>query len=173
VKVTLGERFKSFGMFPDVGKLTDMFNEKFDALIAKLDEILTELKKQNAGQFGLVVGIVIVVLALAIIGLFAVCTPGENDHSLGRVQLVRYDGGGDGGCWDGECYDGDGQDQRYDQNYGSRDDRNRSRNRNRGAFSPGPFDRSPVDAFNGNTVCLPGSTCNVEDRRQPKEDEPK
>lgn len=29
----------------------------------------------------------------------------------------------------------------------------------RGSFSPGPFDRSPVDAFNGNTVCLPGSTC--------------
>ena len=37
-----------FGL-PDMGKLTDMFDQKFDALIAKLDEILAELKRQNAG----------------------------------------------------------------------------------------------------------------------------
>lgn len=35
-----------FGL-PDIGKLTDMFNEKFDRLIAKLDEILAELRKQG------------------------------------------------------------------------------------------------------------------------------
>lgn len=52
--------------------------------------------------------------------------------------------------------------------YGS-EDRNRNRNRNRGAFSPGPFDDSPVDAFNGNVICLPGSTCYTDDRRR---DEP-
>ncbi len=27
----------------------------------------------------------------------------------------------------------------------------------RGSFSPGPFDHSPVDAFNN--ACLPGATC--------------
>lgn len=31
--------------------------------------------------------------------------------------------------------------------------------KHRGNFSPGPFEDSPVDAFNGNTICLPGSTC--------------
>jgi len=33
---------------------------------------------------------VFIVLGLALIGLFAVCTPGENDHSLGRVELVSH-----------------------------------------------------------------------------------
>lgn len=31
--------------------------------------------------------------------------------------------------------------------------------KHRGNFSPGPFEDSPVDAFNNNTICLPGSTC--------------
>lgn len=62
-----------------------------------------------------------------------------------------------------DCY-GD----RYENDYSS-NDRNRNRGRDRGAFSPGPFRDSPVDAFNGNTVCLPGSTC-YGDRR---DDEPR
>lgn len=62
------------------------------------------------------------------------------------------------------CYDGDCGDQSYDQ--WRNEDRNRNRNRNRGAFSPGPFDDSPVDAFNGNVICLPGSTCYSDDRRR-------
>jgi hypothetical protein len=28
----------------------------------------------------------------------------------------------------------------------------------RGSFSPGPFDRSPIE-ITGNTVCMPGATC--------------
>jgi hypothetical protein len=170
----LGERIKSMGMFPDMGKLTDMFNQKFDALIAKLDEILVELRKQNAGQLGVIVGVGIVILVLAIIGLLAVCTPGEDDHSLGRVQLAShgYDGGYDDGgdCdWSGQC--GDGDEYRHDY---SNHDRNRNRNRDRGAFSPGPFRDSPV------TICAPYS-CNSggeqsggnrEDRRdEPPPDE--
>ena len=70
-------------------------------------------------------------------------------------------GGYEGDCdpeW-GDC----GYRQDYDQ--WNNEDRNRNRNRNRGAFSPGPFDDSPVDAFNGNVVCLPGSTCYSDDRR--------
>jgi hypothetical protein len=44
----LRSRFKSMGFgLPDMGKMTDMFNEKFDALIAKLDEILAELRTQR------------------------------------------------------------------------------------------------------------------------------
>lgn len=51
------------------------------------------------------------------------------------------------------CNEGDSSCQQYDQNYGSRDDRNRNRDRNRGAFSPGPFDRSPVD-IHDNNLCI-------------------
>lgn len=55
----------------------------------------------------------------------------------------------------GRCYDGDYcGDQEYDQ---WNSDQNNHNRRNRGAFSPGPFDDSPVDAFNN--VCMPGATC--------------
>jgi hypothetical protein len=36
------------GFLPDMNQLTDMFNQKFDALIAKLDEMLAVLKEINA-----------------------------------------------------------------------------------------------------------------------------
>jgi hypothetical protein len=67
--------------------------------------------------------------------------------------------------YDYECsergdYSGD---QEYDQ--WNSDQRNHN-GRERGAFSPGPFDDSPVDAFNGNTICLPGSTCTPDDRQR-------
>ena len=62
--------------------------------------------------------------------------------------------------WEGNCGQ---QDYRHDY---SNHDRNRNRDRDRGAFSPGPFKDSPVDAFNGNTICLPGSTC-YSDRKEP------
>lgn len=45
--MALKDRLVQAGMFPDVGRLTDMFNQKFDALIAKLDEILAELRTQR------------------------------------------------------------------------------------------------------------------------------
>jgi hypothetical protein len=54
VKVTLGERIKSFGMFPDIGKLQGMFDEKFNALLTELqsmhgvlNDILAELRTQR------------------------------------------------------------------------------------------------------------------------------
>jgi hypothetical protein len=62
--------------------------------------------------------------------------------------------------WEGNC----GQ-QEYRHDY-SNHDRNRNQHRDRGAFSPGPFDRSPVDAFNN--LCMPGATCYYEPR--PSED---
>lgn len=34
--------------------------------------------------------VVLVVLVLALVGLFSICTPGENDHSLGRVELISH-----------------------------------------------------------------------------------
>lgn len=57
-------------------------------------------------------------------------------------------------CEDGYCYDD--RDSHRNEN---------SRGRDRGAFSPGPFDDSPVDAFNNNVVCLPGSTCHFDGDR--------
>lgn len=108
------------------------------------------------------------VLFLFVAGTCAFCND-DDKNSLGKIQLAYSDEQPqcheDGYC-DGD--DGDDGGQRYDQNYGSRDDRNRSRNRNRGAFSPGPFDRSPVDAFNN--LCMPGATCNYGDPK--KKDQP-
>jgi hypothetical protein len=115
---------------------------------------------RERGQILWIVAIIVAFVFIA--GLLAICTPGENDHSLGRPRLVsHYDDGGD--CdWEGDC---GGQD--YDQNYGSRDDRNRNRNRNRGAFSPGPFDRSPID-FSGSCISL---NCSGRDDRNDRKEQ--
>lgn len=108
-----------------------------------------------------VIGFVVVAL---VVGTCVACNDDDDSKdSFGPIQIVSrtYDHGGydDGGdCWDeydcrGREYGpGDSRD-RYDQNYGSRDDRNRNRHRNRGAFSPGPFDRSPVTII----ICPPGT----------------
>jgi len=99
--------------------------------------------------------IMIIVLVLAMIGLFAVCNEDEDEYGIVKVQLVshEYDGGyDDGGYDDGyereRCYEGDCYDQEYDQ--WNSDQRNHNR-RNRGAFSPGPFDRSPIEMHD---VCI-------------------
>lgn len=66
----------------------------------------------------------------------------DDDDSLGRIEFVSHRD-----CdpsWD-DCGDND-----YRQDYGS-EDRNRNRHRNRGAFSPGPFDRSPIEMHD---VCI-------------------
>lgn len=49
--------------------------------------------------------------------------------------------------------------------YGNGNDQRRCHNGQncRGSFSPGPFEDSPVDAFNGN--CLPGATCYYDGRQ--------
>lgn len=102
---------------------------------------------------------------LLLIGGFAFCDlliedesePGD-EHFFGRAELVSHDYGDEYGGGD------------YDNRYGSEDDRNRNRNRDRGAFSPGPFRDSPV------TICAPYS-CNSGgeqsggDRENPPDDE--
>lgn len=105
--------------------------------------------KDQRGQWSVGPVIGIIVLVLAIIGLFAVCNDEENDVDglLGRVELVSHDYDDDG-CWEGEC-SGGGQD--YDYDYGSHD-RNRNRGRDRGAFSPDLQD-SPVTVI----ICPPGT----------------
>lgn len=35
------------GMFPNIGEITAMMDDRFGQLLAKLDEILAELKKAN------------------------------------------------------------------------------------------------------------------------------
>lgn len=102
-----------------------------------------------------VVGFVVVAL---VVGTCVACNDDDDESlNLGKVQLVNHERE--------RCYDGGCGDQSYDGQW-SNEDRNRNRNRNRGAFSPGPFDDSPVDAFNGNVICLPGSTCYSDDRRR-------
>lgn len=114
-----------------------------------------------------VIGGIVVLLALL---LFAVCNDDEGDsNSYGPLQLASHRYDEQPRCYDEDC-DGGG-DQNYEDQW-SNEDRNRNRNRNRGAFSPGPFDDSPVDAFNGNVVCLPGSTCYSDDRRRGDEPPP-
>lgn len=69
---------------------------------------------RQRGQLGIIVGIVIVILVLALIGLFAVCTPGEDDHSLGKIQLASHERGR---CYDEyDCGDG-GEDSGGDGGY--------------------------------------------------------
>lgn len=129
------------------------------------------MRGERGVTFGPIVGIVVIII-LALIGLFAVCNENEEVEDvdgLGRIELVshEYD---DGGYYDGS----EGGGQNYEDQW-SNEDRNRNRGRNRGAFSPGPFDDSPVDAFNGNTICLPGSTCYSDGGRgqePPPEGEP-
>jgi hypothetical protein len=149
VKVTLGERFKSMGMFPDVGKLTDMFDQKFRDLVAKLDEIkgvLIEIRdKQAGGAIGgllAAIGFVVVVMAVA----FAVCM-NTTGATQSRSMAPAYHERDEGDCdWSGDCGD-----DSYHNEYGNRGDQNRRRNR--GSFSPGPFDRSPVTII----ICPPGT----------------
>lgn len=87
---------------------------------------------------------------LWVVIVLAVAVPAIPARPVSAAATESHDGG-ECDDWNGDC--GDGYEQRYDQNYGSRDDRNRNRNRDRGAFSPGPFRDSPV------TICLPYS-CN-------------
>lgn len=99
-------------------------------------------------RFGPIIGLVIVVLA--IIGLFAVCfddDDGDGDiDTLGRLELVSHDYGCDPAWEDcGGRYGDSGDDWNSDQ-------RNHN-GRERGAFSPGPFEDSPVD-FRDNCISL-------------------
>jgi hypothetical protein len=101
-----------------------------------------------------IIGFVVVAL---VVGTCVACNDDNDEDAFGGVRIVEL---ADHDCYEyGDCGGG----QNYEDQW-SNEDRNRNRNRNRGAFSPGPFDDSPVDAFNGNVVCLPGSTC-YGDRR--------
>lgn len=97
---------------------------------------------------------VVIFLAL-LVGCFAIANDDEESFGVQQVASHEY-------C-DEQYEDCRGYNQEYDQ---WNSDQNNHNRRNRGAFSPGPFDDSPVDAFNGNTICLPGSTCYTDDRRR-------
>lgn len=87
-----------------------------------------------------------ILVGVALAASLLVAAPASAYHDGDRYGHGGYD---NGDCeWSGDCGG-----QNYDQNYGSRDDRNRNRHRNRGAFSPGPFDHSPVII----TICPPGT----------------
>lgn len=107
-----------------------------------------------------VLGWAVFIVVVFAAGCFLI-TAGDGDESLrssrysmtekglGKVVLISHEEE----CYGDQCYS-----QEYDYDYGNRGDN--SRNRERGAFSPGPFDDSPVDAFNN--ACLPGATCYYE-----------
>lgn len=158
----------------DAGEVTGTVTDTAGGIVGKVTGLLGRRSKDD-GSAGAIALVVIGFFILIIVGGFAVCDWSINDksepgdkHLLGRIQLVSHDyDDGDGDCdWRGDCGG-----QEYDQNYGSRDDRNRNRNRDRGAFSPGPFRDSPVDAFNN--VCMPGATCHYGDPDQRKGEQPR
>jgi len=61
---------------------------------------------KERGQ-ALIIGIMII-LILALVGLFAICTPGEDDHSLGKIQFVSHRHDDRGRCYEDEdCDDRD------------------------------------------------------------------
>lgn len=112
--------------------------------------------RRQHGQAVLFLAVAVVLLAF--VGLLAVCTPGEDDHSLGRIQLVSHEDCDD---WNGDCGD---YSSGGDYGHNRRDDRNR----NRGAFSPGPFDRSPVD-FSNSCISLDCSGREKKDDRRDRD----
>jgi len=119
--------------------------------------------------FGPIAGLIIVVLA--IIGFFAVCTGGDDDNprtmAPTSIQLVsHYEDGGYGDCEYEDCYQGgDGYDQDNGSDWSNRDNDNRQRR----SFSPGPFDRSPIDMRN---ACI-SLDCSGRDKNKDREDEPR
>lgn len=116
---------------------------------------MRRLSDERGVTFGPIIGVIVIILA--IIGLLAVCSDDDVDEDLlGRVELVSHDYGG------GYYYDED--------NWGG-EDRNRNRGRNRGAFSPGPFDRSPIDMRNA-CISLDCSGREPDRGEQPPPEEP-
>ena len=107
-----------------------------------------------------IIGLAVLLAVVLVAGCVAIA--GDEKDSLGRLVLVSHE---QPRCNDsGDCYEQD-----YNNDYGNRGDN--SQGRERGAFSPGPFDDSPVDAFNN--ACLPGATCyyerNPDERREPEQ----
>lgn len=134
------------------------------------------------GFFGwLGVGILLLIFAL----FFGVCSlfDGDDDHngmhttSLGAIELIDHDysDGGNYGDEDNDYgYGGDYRDD--DRGYSGEQEcensgcgNENSRGRNRGAFSPGPFDRSPVD-FRDNCISLDCGDGNKKDEVQSPEE---
>jgi hypothetical protein len=113
------------------------------------------------------IGLVVVLLAV----LFAVCLPTGGTQparvSVGRVVLVSHRGECDpdwGDCG-GDYYGGQG----------NRNDQRRCRgDQCRGSFSPGPFDRSPVDVHD-NCVSLDCSSGGQDKKKNqpPPQQQPK
>lgn len=91
--------------------------------------------------------------------LLAVPAPAYAYHDQGR-------------CYDDGYCDGGGSDNNRGYDGGQGDNEN-SRRRNRGAFSPGPFDRSPID-FSNSCISLDcsGREKNRDDRKQPGPSQP-
>lgn len=107
------------------------------------------------GQVGVIILIGIAILVLAVIGLFAVCTPGEDDHSLGKAQIAYHQ---DRDCdpdWD-DCGYGDGGNY-GDGNYGQgRNSGGGGGNGNRGRRGDRQESgRDSCHSFCGNTVVIP------------------
>jgi len=111
--------------------------------------------ERGAITFGPVVGVIVIVLAL--IGLFAVCgdEDADVDDEVGIAWIADHE------------YDYDDEGSGNEGEY--RDDNRRA------GISPGPFDRSPVDFRNNRVViCFPFSRCDSagEEEAPPSEGSP-
>lgn len=119
------------------------------------------------GSVPLALIILIGLAVLLLLGL-GVCTDAlfhdeDEPDDLGQARIVLISHERDCDDWNGEC--GEGSYSGGDYGHNRRDDRNR----NRGAFSPGPFDRSPVD-FSDSCISLDCS--GRDDGRRRRDDEP-
>lgn len=114
-----------------------------------------------------IIGIVFVLLLLGVCAL--VNDDNDDPNSFDPVRLVNHQYGGnceyagdcDDGYDDGGYYD-DGGSQGHGSDYGNR----RNNNRGRRSFSPGPFDRSPIDMRN---ACI---SLDCSGREPDRRDEP-
>jgi hypothetical protein len=119
------------------------------------------------GSIPLALIILIGLAVLLLLGL-GVCTDAlfhdeDEPDDLGHAPIVRISHERDCDDWNGGC--GDQYSSGGDYGHNRRDDRNR----NRGAFSPGPFDRSPVDFSNS---CISLDCSGRDDGRRRRGDEP-
>jgi hypothetical protein len=114
-------------------------------------------RERGGAVYGLLAAIGFVVVAMAIIFAVCVSTTGAapTHHSLGRIQLIRHERGGND-CDDSGCND-----------YGNHGNQRRCQgDQCRGSFSPGPFDRSPID-FSNSCISLDCSGRDKGDKKQP------
>lgn len=105
------------------------------------------------------IGLIVVLMVIFFSACFSNVGATPAHRTLGRIELIRHERGGND-CDDSGCND-----------YGNHGNQRRCQgDQCRGSFSPGPFDRSPID-FSNSCISLDCSGRDKGDKKQPPPDE--